>query len=97
MARTNAAQLNIRSQFARDRVDQLTRQTGMTATQVVEEALRTYLPVQEAAPPGLVRRGRIWVKPAGDRPKLTIEQSQAFIDEARLEREEQIIAGSTGQ
>jgi hypothetical protein len=96
MARTNAAQLNIRSQFARDRVDQLTRQTGMTATQIVEEALRTYQPlVHEAAPAGLVRKGRFWVKPAGDRPKLTIEQAQAFIDESRLEREEQIIADSS--
>jgi len=95
MARTNAAQLNIRSQFARDRVDQLARQTGMTATQVVEEALRTYHPfINDAVPPGLVRKGRILVKPLGDRPVLTVEQTEAFIEESRLEREEQILGRS---
>ncbi|WP_375428853.1 hypothetical protein [uncultured Sphingomonas sp.] len=86
MARTNEAQLNIRSRFARDRVTALARQTGMTATQVVEEALRAYAPPVEGAPPaGLVRRGRILVMPASGRP-VTVADVEETLDEIRNER-----------
>jgi predicted transcriptional regulator len=90
MARTNAAQLNIRSQFARDRVDHLARQTGMTATQIVEEALRTYHPpMEEPVPPGFIRKGRILVRHGGGR-RITIEETLAAIDAGREERSDDI-------
>ena len=47
MARTGSDRLVIRSKFARDRAMQIARETGMTVTQVVEEALRQYVPPQE--------------------------------------------------
>jgi len=44
MARRNTAQLNIRSAFVRERVRDVARRTGMSATEVVEDALRGYTP-----------------------------------------------------
>ena len=67
----------------------------MTATQIVEEALRTYHPfINDDVPTGLIRKGRILVKPLGDRPQLTVEQIEAFDEETRIEREEQILGRS---
>ena len=86
MSRT-APQLNIRSAFARDRAAVLARQTGMTTTQVVEEALRAYAPpapTPGAEGPRLVRKGRLLVMTGG--PPTTIEQILAQIDDAREER-----------
>ena len=86
MARTEESQLSIRSRFARDRAALLARQTGMIATQVVEEALRAYTPPASANPPGrLERRGRLLVRPAG-RTKVTLEQANEALDTSRLER-----------
>ena len=86
MAKTNEPQLNIRSRYARDRVAELVRQTGLTATQVVEEALQAYSPPLEDAPPaGLVRRGRILVMPASGRP-VTVADVEETLDEIRNER-----------
>jgi hypothetical protein len=65
MARADHVQFNVRSAFARARAHELARLTGMTATQVVEDALRGYVPPAASAPTnGLVKRGRILVKPA---------------------------------
>jgi hypothetical protein len=71
MPRQDNAQLNIRSAFARARVAELVAATGMTATQVVEEALRGYAPPVEPeaearppAPPGMVWRGKLLVHAA---------------------------------
>jgi hypothetical protein len=65
MPRGEATQLNVRSRFARERAAELARKTGMTTTQVVEEALRAYVPPADASPPeGLVRKGRLLVMPA---------------------------------
>ena len=87
MARTEEAQLNIRSRFARERSALLARQTGMTATQVIEEALRAYSPPPPDRPPGqLVRRGALLVRPAGA-SRVTLEQANEALDAVRLERD----------
>ncbi len=84
MPRTNVAQLNVRSQYARDRVDALTRQTGMTATEVVEEALRCYHPQVAAddTPPGFTRKGWLLI-PDMEGPIITLEEANAALDEER--------------
>ena len=87
MPRSESAQLNIRSRFARERVAVLARRTGMTATQIVEEALRAYHPPpDEEPPPGrLIRKGPLLVMPAQGRP-ITLEDVNASIDQDRDER-----------
>ena len=60
-------QLSIRSAYARNRAREIARCTGMTAAEVVEDALRGYVPPAASEPVGgLVRRGPVRVKPAGD-------------------------------
>ena len=82
MARTEPVQFNIRSKFARDRATQIAQATGMTTTQVVEEALRGYAPQQELdPPPGLKRVGDLLVLTGG--PKMTLEEWNAAIEEGR--------------
>lgn len=87
MPRVATPQLNIRSRFARDRVVELARRTGMTATQVVEEALRAYAPPtpESERPDGLIRKGRLLVIPARGRV-ITLEETNAAVDAAREER-----------
>lgn len=86
MPRTGVPQLNIRSRFARERVTALAHQTGMTATQVVEEALRAYVaPVDEAPSPGLVRKGPLWVIRGRGR-EISLEEANAALDAVRAER-----------
>lgn len=86
MARVEATQLNIRSRFARERAAMLARRTGMTTTQIVEEALRAYLPPADGdGPARLVRKGAILVKPAGD-SRVTLADADAALDEVRAER-----------
>lgn len=88
MARRNTTQLNIRSEFARSRAQELADRTGMTATQVVEEALKAFEP--EPRPVGrLVRKGRLLVITGG--PEITVEDVQRSIDEAREERMDDIL------
>jgi hypothetical protein len=83
MSRSRDAQLNVRSAYARARVRELARLTGMTATQVVEEALRGFVPPGAgSAPAGLVRRGPILVKPAG-RTRISQDQADAALSEVR--------------
>ena len=86
MARAHTAQLNVRSSFARTRAQELAKLTGMTATQVVEEALRAYVP--SGAPPSvgdLVQRGAILVKPTRG-VRVTLDQAETALEAAR-ERE----------
>ena len=93
MPRRDAQQLNIRSAYARQRAQELARQTGRTVTEVVEEALRNYTPPAPAEPPpGLVRKGRLLVMPAppGSAP-ITVEEVNAMIDAAREERADEIM------
>lgn len=86
MTRLEATQLNIRSRFARERAAMLARKTGMTTTQVVEEALRAYLPPSVGGVNArLVRKGGILVKPAEGK-HISLEDANAALDEARLER-----------
>lgn len=65
MSRADHVQFNVRSAFARARARELARLTGMTATEIVEEALRAYVPPGLTREAGrLVRRGRLLVRPA---------------------------------
>lgn len=85
MAKMDSIQLNIRSRFARDRAAGLARETGMTVTQIIEEALRAYQPAQKAARGGLVRKGPILVRP-GDGRMISASETDSLIDEVRNER-----------
>jgi hypothetical protein len=85
MGKMDSIQLNIRSRFARERAARLAGETGMTVTQIVEEALRAYQPAQKAASGGLVRKGPILVRPAGGRT-ISASETDALIDEVRNER-----------
>jgi hypothetical protein len=86
MARAEHAQFNVRSAFARTRARELAKLTGMTATQVVEDALRGYVPPGAVAKVGrLIPRGPILVLPAGGR-RVSLEEAEAALDAAR-ERE----------
>ena len=79
MPRVDNAQLNIRSAYARDRAREIARRTGMTATQIVEDALRGYVPPTTPEPvDGLVRRGPVLVKPAQGRRVTQDEADQAL-------------------
>jgi hypothetical protein len=83
MSRTNHVQFNVRSAFARTRAHEIAKLTGMTATQVVEEALRGYTPPGAGAKAGrLVRRGPILVRPA-DGACITHAEAEAALDQVR--------------
>ncbi len=82
MARKATAQFNIRSHFVRERVQQLANQTGMTATQIVEEALRAYVPPLPDPPPGLKRVGPILVL-VGTGRTVTFEEAEAELHAVR--------------
>lgn len=83
MPRAREAQFNVRSAFARARAHELAKQTGMTATQVVEEALRGYAPPAGAVTAGqLVRRGPILVRPATDRA-ISHAEAEAALNAVR--------------
>lgn len=79
MPRADNAQLNIRSAYARNRAREIARRTGMTTTEIVEDALRGYVPPVASEPvDGLVRHGRILVKPAQGRHVTQDEADQAL-------------------
>jgi hypothetical protein len=85
MPRATSPQLNIRSRFARERASSLAAQTGLTVTQVVEEALRAFQPAVAKAPPGrLVRKDGVLVKPAGGQ-RVTLDEANAALEESRSE------------
>ncbi len=76
-------QLNIRSAFARGRARHLALQTGMSVTEVVEDALRGYAPPAGAAAIGrLERRGPLLVLPPGDAP-VTLAEAEAALAASR--------------
>ena len=84
MSRREAAQLNIRSTFARDRVRELARRMGMTATEIVEDALRGYIPPSEYRAVGaLVQRGPLLVFPAGRKRMISLPEAQAALETVR--------------
>jgi hypothetical protein len=83
MARTDHVQFNVRSAFARARAQELAKLTGKTATQIVEDALRGYVPPGTAGKVGrLVQRGPILVKPA-DGKRISAEEAEAALNAAR--------------
>ncbi|HEX4157136.1 MAG TPA: type II toxin-antitoxin system VapB family antitoxin [Rhizomicrobium sp.] len=83
MPRTERLQLNVRSSFARERAHELAKQTGMTATEVVEDALRGYVPPVSTKKVGrLVRHGPVLVCPASGK-KVSLRQANAALEAAR--------------
>ncbi len=79
MPRADNAQLNIRSAYARNRAREIARRTGMTTTEIVEDALRGYVPPTASEPvDGLVRRGPVLVKPAQGRHITRDEADQGL-------------------
>lgn len=83
MSRTDHIQFNVRSAFARSRAHELAKLTGMTVTQVVEDALRGYVPPGTKLKAGrLVQRGPILVRPA-DGGRITQAQADAALNEVR--------------
>jgi hypothetical protein len=83
MPRTNQVQFNVRSAFARQRAHDLAKLTGMTATQIVEDALRGYVPPGVEHKVGrLVRRGPILVRSA-DGAKIPFTEAEAALNAVR--------------
>jgi Rv0623-like transcription factor len=86
MAQRSKPQLNIRSSEARRRVAELARETGKSATQIVEDAVRAYRPQPTAdrpIPEGMELVGRFLVtKPRGG-SKITLEDTNRAIDADR--------------
>jgi len=79
MSRADHVQFNVRSAFARARARELAKLTGMTSTQIVEDALRGYVPPGSSAKAGqLVRRGPILVKPARGKKVSSAEADTAL-------------------
>lgn len=75
MARHERKTLTLRSAFVLKRLRELEKRTGMTAADIVEDALRGYVPPSEPVPVGrLVRRGPILVYRANG-PKVTLDES----------------------
>jgi hypothetical protein len=83
MSRADHVQFNVRSAFARARAHELAKLTGMTATQIVEDALRAYVPPKTTPKVGqLQRRGPILVKPAQGR-KISSAEADAALNAVR--------------
>ena len=83
MSRAAHVQFNVRSAFARTRAHELARLTGMSATQVVEDALRGYVPPGAAIAAGrLVQRGPILVRPS-EGETITFMESEAALNAVR--------------
>jgi hypothetical protein len=86
MSRAQTTQFNVRSAFARARAHEIAEATGMTVTQVVEDALRAYAPPTPWAGVGsLVRRGPVLVIPAGGR-RVSLDEAEEALDATRQER-----------
>lgn len=83
MGRVENIQLNVRSTFARDRVHALAKLTGMTASEVIEDALRGYVPPGIPANTGkLVRRGALLVRPSTGK-SVSLESANEALDRTR--------------
>jgi hypothetical protein len=56
----------------------------MTATEIVEDALRGYIPPAEPHAVGpLVRRGPLLIFPAGKKRKIRLSEAEAALDAVR--------------
>ena len=79
MPRSDDAQPSICSGYARDCGREIARRTGMSTTEIVEDALRGYVPPGDTGTVGgLIRRGRVLVKPAQGRRVTHNEVEQAL-------------------
>jgi len=79
MQRAENVQLNVRSAFARERVRTLSKLTGMTASEVVEDALRGYVPPGVPTNTGkLIRRGALLVRPSSGTTISLAEANEAL-------------------
>jgi len=86
MSGADRCQFIIRSSFARARARELAKLTGMTSTEVVEDALRSYVPPRGPKSVGrLVQRDALLILLKGG-PDVTLEEANAELDMAR-ERE----------
>jgi hypothetical protein len=66
MPRANNTQLTIHSAFALAKAREIAEATGMSVTEVLEDALRSYMPsASRAVAARLVRRGPVWVVQVG--------------------------------
>jgi hypothetical protein len=84
MPRRDKAQLNICTAFARERVHEIARRTGMTATEVIEDAIRGYVPAGEPKQVGaLVRRGPLLVLPASGRRQVSLTEANEALGATR--------------
>ena len=85
MPRKSSAQLNIRSETARRLVNELMITTGMSATQIVEDAIRVYRPPraeERPVPPGMeLLDGFLVMQSRGHR--ITLEDTNRAIDADR--------------
>lgn len=82
MPRAARDQFNIRSAYARRRAHDLALQTGMTASQVVEEALRAYAPSPQAPVGRLVRKGPLLILPAAG-GQVTLAEAEDALNAVR--------------
>lgn len=83
MGRAENIQLNVRSAFARDRVHALSKLTGMTASEVIEDALRGYVPPGIPINTGkLVRRGALLVSPSTGK-LVSLENANEALERTR--------------
>ena len=86
MTGRSSSQLNIRSVKAREKAIRLAAETGMTVTQIVEEAVQAYrppAPQQEILPEGLIRKGRFLVFKSTGGPPMTLEETNEGIEAGR--------------
>lgn len=83
MSRADPVQFNVRSAFARTRAHELAKLTGMTATEIVEDALRGYVPPGLPAEAGqLVRRGPLLVR-RSEGTSVSLEEANTALDQVR--------------
>ena len=79
----STSQLSVRSPFARARASRLAKLTGMTITQIVEDALRAYQPATSVRRRGgLIEKGGLLVLPKG-KVSVTSAQLEAELDDVR--------------
>lgn len=86
MAQRSTPQLNIRSSEARRRVAELVQETGKSATQIVEDAVRSYRPhpaIERPIPEGMELIGRFLVAKSRGGPKITLEDTNRAIEADR--------------
>ena len=83
------AQVNVRSDALKQRVDYVTARTGMSATRFLEEAAARFDPEPEVLPPGLKRVGWLLVAEAAPgAPVVTMEDTLRWIEDDRNARGE---------